>query len=69
VKVYDPGKKGKGPYTTQTGPNGQPGKGSILPYKQILADYKQAARAALDQGQLSPSLQSYVRAYFASISK
>lgn len=66
--VYAPQHQGKGPQTVQTGPNGQPLPGSFVPYHQVIQQYAASAHQALGRAALPPSLQSYVRHYFSTIS-
>jgi hypothetical protein len=66
--VYVPYKQGKGPSTTQTGPTGAPQSGPIVPYQQVVGAYGQTAHQALDRANLPPSLRSYVRKYFSTVS-
>jgi hypothetical protein len=66
--VYAPYKQGKGPSTTQTGPTGAPQRGPIVPYQQVVAAYGETAHQALDRANLPPSLRSYVRKYFSTVS-
>lgn len=69
ARVYiPPVRVGKGSNTVGNGPNGAPLPGSIVPYQQVLGRYQQTARAALDRSALPPSVQTYVRRYFTSIS-
>jgi hypothetical protein len=69
ARVYIPGRTGKGPHTVLKGPNGAPLPGVSVPYQEVILRYEQSARSALDHGSLPPSLQSYVRQYFTSISR
>jgi len=70
TRVYIPGKFGKGTHTIQNGgPSGAPLRGSTVPYRQVIGQYEQTAHTALDRASLSPSMQSYVRQYFSSISR
>jgi hypothetical protein len=68
VTVYVPGHLGKGADTIQTGPQGNPAQGLVVPYQQVLASYNRSAHQALDRSALPPSLQRYVQRYFSSIS-
>jgi hypothetical protein len=69
VTVFIPGKAGPGIDTTvQTSGSALPG-GRLVPYQVVIARYSRAAHVALDQLALPPSLQSYVREYFSSVSK
>ncbi|MDQ2741129.1 MAG: hypothetical protein M3Z66_02340 [Chloroflexota bacterium] len=69
TRVYIPGKFGKGTHTIQNGgPNGAPLRGSTVPYRQVIGQYAQTAHTALDRASLPPSMQTYVRQYFSSIS-
>ncbi len=69
TRVYVPGKFGKGTHTIQNGgPSGAPLRGSTVPYRQVIGQYEQTAHTALDRAALPPSMQTYVRQYFSSIS-
>jgi len=69
TRVYIPGKFGKGAHTIQNGgPSGAPLRGSTVPYRQVIGQYEQTAHTALDRAALPPSMQTYVRQYFSSIS-
>jgi len=69
TRVYIPGKFGKGTHTIQNGgPSGAPLRGSTVPYRQVIGQYEQTAHTALDRAALPPSMQTYVRQYFSSIS-
>ncbi len=69
MTVFVPGKQGKGPTITRTGPNGAPQLGAIVPYRQVVGQYTQSAHQALDRAALPPSLQGYVRRYFTTLSR
>ncbi len=70
TRVYIPGKFGKGTHTIQNGgPSGAPLRGSTVPYRQVIGQYEQTAHTALDRASLPPSMQTYVRQYFSSISR
>jgi hypothetical protein len=67
--VYIPVPQGKGKSIIQTGPNGAPQPGAIVPYQQVIGRYTQSAHQALDRSVLPPSLQGYVKDYFSAISR
>jgi hypothetical protein len=67
--VYIPSLQGKGKSIMQTGPNGAPQPGAIVPYQQVIGRYAQSAHQALDRSALPPSLQGYVKEYFSAISR
>jgi hypothetical protein len=67
--VYVAGKERNGPKTTQTGPNGAPAAGSIVPYQQVVSSYTNQARTALGASALTPSQRQAVQRYFSRISR
>ena len=67
--VYIPARQGKGQETIQNGPNGAPAPGSIVPYHQVIGQFTQSARQALDRATLPSSLRQYVRRYFGTLSQ
>lgn len=66
--VYVPYRQGKGPNVSESGPNGAPQSGPIVPYQQVVGTYGQTAHQALDRANLPPELRSYVRKYFSTVS-
>jgi hypothetical protein len=67
--VYIPARQGRGQETIQNGPSGAPAPGAIVPYHQVIGQFTQSARQALDRATLPSSLQQYVRRYFGTLSQ
>jgi len=79
-KIYDParvgrageasyvkGQEGSGPQQSVDINNPDIMPGSMLPYRQVIGEYSEAARESLNRSIIPPSTQDLVRDYFSSL--
>lgn len=62
------GKKGSGGNTEQVTTDGSnAGRGSAVPYNQVIGEYKQQALDGMDGSEVPPGMQDMVRDYFSNL--